>query len=608
MDHSYLISKGIYPKKFILDPKFETPELIDEKEKILEDTHPAYAKLIPLFSLHSFLKVIYPTLPQRKMIEKYLQDHIITNNERNKLSEQSQVRGKNEKNEKNAKFSGETSSNLKSEIEMKTNISKLKNNKLKHSKFDLNTFFKHEIPFFQDLQEEYLLTIQQLYTLFFRIMEREFTPELQEMREYLMNRQIYEYCIMKNEHSVKKMESKVLAIVTSVSYVDRILNFLKTEIDQLKKEHALLSELNNGDRIQSSKSFFLNVKKFTKNENTVEVHFNDTTSTSDLKNFVKYCIAPHSWKRNIQLILVLTHVGRNIFNFLDSIDEDKSNVRVQCHPKWLQMDICRDIEILFDKDQNPNTSQLSLYRTLFKPNRYIQLSPQNFNTIIEGYITESGEIAVGLVDESWWNFILGILDVGQSILPTHDLNNIEICSKAYFKLDEIISTDSRLKIFRENNNFIGVDIGASPGGWSQVMTRFCSKIYAVDPGLLDEELLSFYNQQIVHVHKKAEEFIYEDLAIEFKNRNDTPFIDFLCCDMNVDPKIVAQILKPFSHFMKSGSFIVMTLKLIKHATEEISKKKFDESIKVLETEFKDFRCHWLFANTANERTLVAEKI
>lgn len=139
-------------------------------------------------------------------------------------------------------------------------------------------------------------------------------------------------------------------------------------------------------------------------------------------------------------------------------------------------------------------------------------------------------------------------------------------SRAENKLSEAVS-EFGLN-FRKGG--AALDLGASPGGWTGVLSGLGLRVFAVDPGDLDEKLLSDVN--IIHFRSKIEDIRDE----EFKSLK----FDVITNDMNVDPQITAEILCSLSDRLSEDGVVVATLKLpfmdiwrsIDESTEILSRK------------------------------------
>src|SRR5690606_7249831 len=105
-----------------------------------------------------------------------------------------------------------------------------------------------------------------------------------------------------------------------------------------------------------------------------------------------------------------------------------------------------------------------------------------------------------------------------------------------------------------------------------------------------------------HIQKKFETFVEE-----YRAESGHDAFDLLACDMNADPEEVSAILLPFLPCLRQGTLMVLTLKLNRRVNNKAVERKFNQVKNALEGAFCDFEMHWLYANTANERTLVCRK-
>ena len=95
----------------------------------------------------------------------------------------------------------------------------------------------------------------------------------------------------------------------------------------------------------------------------------------------------------------------------------------------------------------------------------------------------------------------------------------------------------------------GIDVGASPGGWSYFLSTHCVAVIAVDPG----ELASPVPVNVKHIRK-----LVQDVDL----RKEGPF-DILCSDMNVPPQELLDItLRSLPEDMWP-EVVVLTMKCLK---------------------------------------------
>ncbi|KAL6076970.1 FtsJ domain-containing protein [Balamuthia mandrillaris] len=189
--------------------------------------------------------------------------------------------------------------------------------------------------------------------------------------------------------------------------------------------------------------------------------------------------------------------------------------------------------------------------------------------------------------------------------------------------------------------FIAVDVGASPGGWTQYLSTFASLVIAVDPAALRINPLP---PNVVHLQMKSEEAVpYIKQLVAAREQTEQPAqdkeqqgiviekgatedhhkdgekkevdankngnqVDLITCDMNQSAEIVAGILGDVVPLLRVGGHLVLTLKFPRRTEKNIKDKV--EAIKAeFVAKFPDFdvlRVLWLLSNI-NERTLFAVK-
>ncbi|MBD3229559.1 MAG: hypothetical protein GF329_15365 [Candidatus Lokiarchaeota archaeon] len=116
------------------------------------------------------------------------------------------------------------------------------------------------------------------------------------------------------------------------------------------------------------------------------------------------------------------------------------------------------------------------------------------------------------------------------------------------KLIEAIERFHLERNLKENTG-IALDIGASPGGWTKILLEYDYKVYAVDPGKIDDSLKDAKN--IVYIRKSIDEIDLEDKQF-----------DLILNDANLKPSESTGIVNSLQDHLKEGSFVIMTIKLI----------------------------------------------
>ncbi|TMW57045.1 hypothetical protein Poli38472_002970 [Pythium oligandrum] len=141
-----------------------------------------------------------------------------------------------------------------------------------------------------------------------------------------------------------------------------------------------------------------------------------------------------------------------------------------------------------------------------------------------------------------------------------------------------------------------LDVGASPGGWTECLVDNGARVVAVDPGELTIETT---NRPIVHL-----QMLLEDALEQLR---DMERFTMCVCDINVRVAQMAALILQAAPLLKPQATAILTLKLGKRPTPQAVDGAFEQVQQILAPAFTDFRLVWLHANTQNERTLFATK-
>ena len=116
--------------------------------------------------------------------------------------------------------------------------------------------------------------------------------------------------------------------------------------------------------------------------------------------------------------------------------------------------------------------------------------------------------------------------------PSSALVLEEAVCRAEYKLIEACMRNSATYpgtfTFPENAQ-VGIDVGASPGGWSHYLSAHCAKVLSIDPGDMKP-----MPSNVVHMKKRVEECLDE-----LTKAND---IDALVCDMNSSSECLCEFV------------------------------------------------------------------
>ncbi|MQY83488.1 hypothetical protein GH157_07340, partial [archaeon] len=141
-------------------------------------------------------------------------------------------------------------------------------------------------------------------------------------------------------------------------------------------------------------------------------------------------------------------------------------------------------------------------------------------------------------------------------------------TRAEFKIREA------LKAFdvEVTNDFMVLDVGAAPGGWTKVLAGMARGVVAVDPADLHPSVEEMSN--VTHLRCRAED-LPEDVG-EF---------DLITNDMNISPTESAEIMNALAERLREGGAAIMTVKFV---TRE-RRRHTREAIGILEEAYTDFK-------------------
>ena len=202
-----------------------------------------------------------------------------------------------------------------------------------------------------------------------------------------------------------------------------------------------------------------------------------------------------------------------------------------------------------------------------------------------------------LTTSSIWNRIV------EKRHKDNDGDTGEAVCRAYYKIQEVIEYHFVQWGWHEECLPFEtvVDVGASPGGWTQYLARISKKIIAVDPGELRPEVLAMNNvQHLPH--------LIENKSVQSVLRNLDKKLTCCICDINVDVRETAKLLLRHVLPHMSDGVIVMTLKLCKSPTTKFIESAVKAVKSILNESGKcfDYRVIHCNSNSSNERTIVCK--
>ena len=118
-------------------------------------------------------------------------------------------------------------------------------------------------------------------------------------------------------------------------------------------------------------------------------------------------------------------------------------------------------------------------------------------------------------------------------------------SRAKFKLleaEKVFGLD--LALFKQ-----AIDVGAAPGGWSSLLLERGLKVTAIDPAVLDEQIMR--HPALTHLKMNASDVKLPKASF-----------DLIVCDMSWNPLLMSKLVLGLRPALKPYSYGVITLKLM----------------------------------------------
>ncbi|KAL3680978.1 hypothetical protein R1sor_023934 [Riccia sorocarpa] len=190
----------------------------------------------------------------------------------------------------------------------------------------------------------------------------------------------------------------------------------------------------------------------------------------------------------------------------------------------------------------------------------------------------------------------GFSSASQMYLAACDREDLakDYLARAALKLEEVTQVCG----FALTKDMIAMDLGASPGAWTQFLSRHIRRVVAVDPAEFSEQALQ---PNVTHIRKLAQDATEELVAL-----SEGKGYDMLVCDVNRHPVEAANLVAPLLPHLKAGALLVLTLKF--HGRGRDKERKVDEIKGMFHKELTRMECVWLLANSIYERTFVGIKL
>jgi 23S rRNA (cytidine2498-2'-O)-methyltransferase len=194
-----------------------------------------------------------------------------------------------------------------------------------------------------------------------------------------------------------------------------------------------------------------------------------------------------------------------------------------------------------------------------------------------GLASEVAGFTVSLKDPKRIVYIIvgeGITAIGSALAT--DLEDMTIDHFRLENRDQDILNRAEVKmkeafdVFKLNDERIGscLDIGASPGGWTNFMVKRGAKVVAIDKGALEYDRLATKDvKTIENLTDYSEGSAVLHIKMNLSGTEKLPFkvagFDLLAVDTNTDYRESSKVANSLAAYLKPGGFLIMTLKLPK---------------------------------------------
>lgn len=167
----------------------------------------------------------------------------------------------------------------------------------------------------------------------------------------------------------------------------------------------------------------------------------------------------------------------------------------------------------------------------------------------------------------------------------------QVASRAYFKLEEALD----LAGVGDLEGKRALDLGAAPGGWTEVLLDRGAAVVAVDPGALDTNVAA--RPGVRHVRKMFQHAA-EDLEGEL--------FDAFVCDMCLhEPIHAVEALEACAPHLRPGALVVLAIKLTQPAKNTaLNDRRAEPYVERLRPLLYDVEAHHLLVSRTRERTVL----
>lgn len=287
---------------------------------------------------------------------------------------------------------------------------------------------------------------------------------------------------------------------------------------------------------------------------------------------------------------------------LMKIEGESTRVRVRCFPPDDTLNILSRLEDALNKNRMDSSSSTKICLTLTGHTHILDI--------------------IRLFDRWYWSIVEESITCGFPITEVRkDVNKHEkvqtaVICRAQYKLAELY--DRQFLVF--NGTEICIDIGASPGGWTQHLCKMLESkncdvpghVIAIDPASLSPCVDTNYMTHLKLPYEEVGKDLLTTINLIEEKRKERPKINLILCDMNVHPMKAARavvemvLLLRRSLFDQASIQLVLTFKCFEKSLED-HLSSIEESISLLrkaDFDTSSYRVFHLYTNQPLERTLV----
>ncbi len=265
----------------------------------------------------------------------------------------------------------------------------------------------------------------------------------------------------------------------------------------------------------------------------------DTESVLFLSNInlVTPGVLPIECLKYINRIFYVPHSARDPYWFrvhpeTQDLIRQNASIRIQALPKSLEMNVA---EALIGDEDNVINVILGVSPDNIKPSHYSHI----FQCI---YDDETGVFRWGIIaEQDSIEHVMTSEALMNAVSVYYKENRVVPICRAFFKMKEMMDHYFPLWGWSLPDEKKAVDIGASPGGWTQCLLLHSSntKVLAVDPGALNEQLLAEKGNRIEYVKAIAQAPETAEAIKRFGG------FDLCVCDVNFDAEDAAIVLRDY---------------------------------------------------------------